>query len=184
MMKNIEIRRMSQESGVKMWEIAEKLGMTPERFSVKLRHELEENERNKVLDAIAQIKAEKGMKRELKLECLPWLSQNRDCREIGVIKVGISLLQSKKFNKLTAGARILYLCMAMESCGRREFQFTHGSAKKYGLAKASYDRYVKELKKYGFISAVPDKDLRQYAPGRYRFEFGCKLHDETIEEEE
>lgn len=105
---------------------------------------------------------------------LPWLSRNNDGHEGRFIQVGNSLLLSKEFSELTAGARCLYLCMAMESGGNRELQFTHGSAKKYGLAKASYDRYVKELKEYEFISAVPDKDLRQYAPGRYRFEFGWK----------
>ncbi len=64
--------------------------------------------------------------------------------------------------------------MAMECGGKREFVFTHGAGKKYGIASTSYDRYVKELKKRGFIEQVENPDMTQYSPGNYRFIFDWK----------
>ena len=51
----------------------------------------------------------------------PWLSARLDCKEGRFVQVGNSLLLSKEFQALTAGARFLYLCMTMESAGKREF---------------------------------------------------------------
>lgn len=54
---NIEIREKAKESGVKLWMVAEALGMADSAFSRKLRHELAANEREQVLSVIEQLAA-------------------------------------------------------------------------------------------------------------------------------
>ncbi|MGN1194467.1 MAG: hypothetical protein ACI4SB_03195 [Acutalibacteraceae bacterium] len=54
-MSNIDIRVKATESGVKMWQLAERLGMHECTFSRKLRHELPEEEKNKILALIDEI---------------------------------------------------------------------------------------------------------------------------------
>ncbi len=67
---------------------------------------------------------------------------------------GNSLLLSPMFHALHDGAKNLYLCMAMESGGRREFTFPASSAKKYGIPQSSFDRYKRELIVKGFIRVL------------------------------
>ena len=52
---------------------------------------------------------------------VPWLSARPDNREKRFIQVGDSLLFSDAFQELRVGAKHLYLCMAMESGGKRDF---------------------------------------------------------------
>lgn len=89
------------------------------------------------------------------------------------MQVGNSLLLSKEFQSLHAGAQSLYLCMAMEAGGKREFTFPAKAATKYGIAENSFSRFKKELIASGFI--------RVKASGRttrekniYEFVFGWK----------
>lgn len=103
---------------------------------------------------------------------LPWLSARPDCKEGRFVQVGNSLLLSSCFQELSAGARFLYLCMAMESGGKRDFTFPLSSAKKYGIAKNSFSRYIKELSDSGFISVHSMANLRQ--PNEYSFSFVWK----------
>lgn len=105
---------------------------------------------------------------------LPWLSAKCDGKEGRFIQCGNSLFLSKSFQALSPGARWLYLSMAIEAGGKRDFVFTHSAAKKYGVSPSSYDRFLKELKDGGFIEKVEDENLAQYAPGRYRFVFDWK----------
>lgn len=65
------------------------------------------------------------------------MSGKVNCKEGRFIQVGNSLVLSKKFQELKSGARWLYLSMAMESGGKREVTFTHGSGKKYGIKPSS-----------------------------------------------
>lgn len=115
-------------------------------------------------------------RRKLAKNCniLPWVSGKADCKEGRFALIGNSLLLCDTFQGLSAGARWLYLCMAMECGGKREFAFTHGAGKKYGIAPTSYDRHIKELKEQGFIEQVDNPDMAQYAPGSYRFIFDWK----------
>ena len=53
--KNTEIRLAAAGSGVKLWQIADALGMTDGNFSRKLRKELSEEEREKILSIIQEI---------------------------------------------------------------------------------------------------------------------------------
>lgn len=54
-MNNQEIRRKAKETGVKLWQIADKLGITDVTFSKKLRHELAEDEKARILNIIAEL---------------------------------------------------------------------------------------------------------------------------------
>ena len=54
---NIEIRDSAKKNGVKLWMVAEALGMADSAFSKKLRHELAVDERERVLSVIDQLAA-------------------------------------------------------------------------------------------------------------------------------
>ncbi len=54
-MTNQEIRQTAKKSGVKLWQIADKLGINDGNFSRKLRHELTEAERVNILNIIAEL---------------------------------------------------------------------------------------------------------------------------------
>ena len=101
-----------------------------------------------------------------------WMSARSDCKEGRFIQVGNSLLLSPRFQGLSPGARFLYLCMAMESGGKRDFTFPLSSAKKYGIAKNSFSRYIKELRDNGFIVVQSMANLRK--PNEYAFSFTWK----------
>lgn len=54
---NPEIRKAAQEAGVYFWRIADELGISDARFSVRMRHELPEAEKLRVLAAIEKLAA-------------------------------------------------------------------------------------------------------------------------------
>ena len=56
---NKDIRSAAKAAGVLHWEIAEKLGIQDSAFSRKLRRELPPEERDKILDAIKDLAAER-----------------------------------------------------------------------------------------------------------------------------
>lgn len=58
-MKNLAIRETAKSANVRLWEVAEKLGLRDDAFSRKLRHELPRDEREKLLGIIAEIKGER-----------------------------------------------------------------------------------------------------------------------------
>lgn len=58
-MKNSEIRAFAKNNGVKLWEIADKLGIQDSAFSRKLRRELSPEEKEKVLAIIDRLATEK-----------------------------------------------------------------------------------------------------------------------------
>lgn len=103
---------------------------------------------------------------------VPWLSAKPDNREKRFIQVGDSLLFSKAFRELHMGARYLYFCMAMESGGKRDFQFPTTAAQKYGFSSSSFWTYVQELTDKRFIICRSNKHLRQ--PNDYSFSDGWK----------
>ena len=106
---------------------------------------------------------------------LPWMSAKADGREKRFLQVGNSLLLSKKFQSLGAGARLLYLCMAMESGGRRTFLLPRTAAKKYGVPSTSLRRYIKQLADGGFIKVSSNKNLRK--PNVYEFSSAWRTDD-------
>lgn len=58
-MENTEIRNRAKDTGVKLWEIADRYGLNDGNFSRKLRRELPEEERDRILAIIDQIAAER-----------------------------------------------------------------------------------------------------------------------------
>ena len=56
-MKNKEIREAAQKAGVKLWQLAEELGMSDCCFSRRLRKEFSPEEKAKALNAIERLKA-------------------------------------------------------------------------------------------------------------------------------
>lgn len=57
-MKNTEIRTSVRDAGLHLWEVAYHLGMSDSSFSRKLRRELSEADRERVLRAIKELKRE------------------------------------------------------------------------------------------------------------------------------
>lgn len=55
-MKNLDIRTEAKNAGVKLWQIADELGMTDGSFSRKLRKELNPEEKTKIKSIIAKLK--------------------------------------------------------------------------------------------------------------------------------
>jgi len=58
-MKNQEIREQAARAGIKLWQVAEKLGITDSTFSRKLRKEFAPEGKAAVLAAIAEIAKER-----------------------------------------------------------------------------------------------------------------------------
>lgn len=57
---NMEIRKAAKISGVHLWEVAERYGVNDSNFSRKLRRELPQEEREKILGIIDTLAAEKA----------------------------------------------------------------------------------------------------------------------------
>ena len=57
---NAEIRAAAKNAGVHLWQVAECLGYTDGGFSKLLRHELTEDQRQRVVAAIEKAKENKG----------------------------------------------------------------------------------------------------------------------------
>lgn len=55
---NTEIRDAAKRNGVRLWQVAEGIGITDATFSRKLRRELPADEREKVLNVIDKLAAE------------------------------------------------------------------------------------------------------------------------------
>ena len=55
---NCEIKRKAAGSGVCLWEIAEKLGMTDSNFSRMLRKELKPEKKHQILEIIERVENE------------------------------------------------------------------------------------------------------------------------------
>lgn len=59
-MKNQEIRNLAKSAGVKMWEIADALGIADTTFCRKLRRELPSEEKEKIFRIIHELAGEVG----------------------------------------------------------------------------------------------------------------------------
>ena len=104
---------------------------------------------------------------------LPWLSARPDNKEGRFLMVGNSLLLSKKFQDLSAGARCLYVAMGLEAGGQRQFVFPRATSLKYGFSESSSIRYIKELVTAGFIEVTACGRFSR-TPNCYRFSFSWK----------
>ena len=61
---NSKIRHYAKQHGVKLWQLAEQLNMHDYQLSKRLRHRLDENEIQHMIDLIDQIEAEGDKKYE------------------------------------------------------------------------------------------------------------------------
>ena len=61
-MENSQIRNRARETGVKLWEIADRYGVNDGNFSRKLRRELPVEERERILRLIDEIAAEREVR--------------------------------------------------------------------------------------------------------------------------
>lgn len=52
---NRDIRIACMEQGIKFWQIALQLGISPETFTCRMRTEMEENEKQKIFRAMVQV---------------------------------------------------------------------------------------------------------------------------------
>lgn len=59
-MKNVEIRRAAAMYGLRLWQVAEAMGMNDSAFSRKLRRELSQEDKERVLAAIEELAKEVG----------------------------------------------------------------------------------------------------------------------------
>mgnify|MGYP000081856792 FL=1 len=57
-MSNFDVRFAASNAGVKLWQIADALGMADSNFSRKLRKELPDDEKAKILEIIRRIAEE------------------------------------------------------------------------------------------------------------------------------
>lgn len=89
------------------------------------------------------------------------MSARTDNVEKRFCQIGDSLLFSKAYMNLTAGAMHLYICMAMESRGKRQFELPASKAVKYGFAKRTFWNYVSELETAGFIKRQSGRFTRE-----------------------
>lgn len=58
-MSNLDVRTIAKENGVRLWEIADKLGISEPTITRKLRRELPADEKQKILSIIDEIAAAK-----------------------------------------------------------------------------------------------------------------------------
>ena len=58
-MNNQAIRQAAKASGIRLWEVAEAIGINDGNLSRKLRHELSPEEQERILEAISKL-AEEG----------------------------------------------------------------------------------------------------------------------------
>lgn len=57
-MKNTEIREKAKKLGIRLWQIADKLGISEPTMTRKLRHELADGEKQKILNIIDELAKE------------------------------------------------------------------------------------------------------------------------------
>lgn len=116
-----------------------------------------------------------GKHKAVKNVAIPaWLSGKRDSVEGRFIQVGNSLLLSKEFHALSIYAQNMYLCMAMECGGKRQFEFPKSAGEKYGFPYQTYRRALAELKDSLFIRCLEDNHTTR-KPNVYEFIFDWKL---------
>jgi len=105
---------------------------------------------------------------------LPWVSAKADCREPKFLQVGVSLLESKAFQRLSPSTRLLYLAMCHDAAGHQEFEFPHSRFAHYGLSNGTARAGIDALIESGFITREYSGKIAREA-NRFRFSQSWKL---------
>ena len=92
-----------------------------------------------------------GRKRKSGYALAPWLSGRPDGKEPHYIQVGVTLFEHPAFRKLTPAQRYLYLCMAHDAEGRKEFIFPKARFKNFGISSSTARDGIGALIEQGFI---------------------------------
>ena len=107
-----------------------------------------------------------------KQNLLPWLSVGSEGR---FNQVGNKFMLHKNVINLPASAFKLYFAICNEAGKKSEVTFSHGTAKKYGITKTTFDRAVKVLISRRFIVRVQNNDMSRFAKGKYKFCLDWKI---------
>ena len=105
----------------------------------------------------------------------PWVTAKHDSKGELFVQIGVSLLQSAEYGKLSAAAQKTYLAMCMEAKGKgnENFCFSVGTARRYHISESSFDRSKKELISKGFIKkTLCGKNTRE--KNQYIFSYDWK----------
>ena len=107
-----------------------------------------------------------GRKRKFHIE--PWLTANDGNEPEDFICISKALLKSPKFQRLTSGARMVYLSMCMEAVGKPEFTFPAATMAEYNMPRKSCQRHIQELIEAGFVRKR-EHDKGIFHPNEYEF---------------
>ena len=108
---------------------------------------------------------------------LPWLTVNPSGsheNEKRFLMIPANMLFANNstgfsFPKVRTSSYKLYLCMAIESGGKRIFEFSHTDAKKYGFNLNTFDSCVRELIDKNTIEVIDDPDRSQFKTKQFKF---------------
>ena len=89
------------------------------------------------------------------------------------VQLYADLMQSPKFNSLTAGARLCYISMTIEAKGNRCFEFARKTAERYGIPQRTLVRNVQELVSAGFLLCRSGRSTR--TASEYEFSIDWKI---------
>ncbi|MDU5081236.1 hypothetical protein [uncultured Tissierella sp.] len=62
MKKNLDVRKAIEDSNIKYWQVAERLGIQDGNFSRRLRRELPRSEKERIFKAIEEVKTQNNSK--------------------------------------------------------------------------------------------------------------------------
>lgn len=120
--------------------------------------------------------------RAARREVKPYLSASFDGLEPKhYISVGHTLLTSPHFKALNQTARLVYLYLADWAAGRNTVEISHRvMEQQYGIARASFDKAVCELREAGFLKERSAEAIEQYAAAEYAFSYDWKTRPPPI----
>lgn len=112
------------------------------------------------------------MSRQKKKPLSPWVTAKPDGMEKRFIQIGDTLVYHPAWLALSAGAKVLYLYMCMESGGKNEFKIPQ---RMYGrfTTKPTFQKSKNELIRAGFIE-IAHNGANTRTENIYRFCFDWK----------
>lgn len=84
------------------------------------------------------------------------------------VRLTNDMLNSKAYLNLSYSSKVLYTYMKLWACGKIEFEYSWGIAKKIFGSNVTYIRAKEELVKWGFISCIRTSKCSRF-PNKYKF---------------